>query len=213
MALEWTSELSTAVTALAGISATFFTARYNSSNNFRALEAERDYRLQQETLAERKNIYVRMLHSLEEFYFTLDVLRKDGYGSSPAADADLSEHVKGLLVRNLEVDLVIQNIERELELVAPLEVVKACRHTFYSLRELTHVLTDNGEIYEQPYNGLLAKAISLMRLDLQGEAPDLTTPIVEEFEKDIRAVFDLNAPASAIRLKLESVQREARSTD
>jgi hypothetical protein len=39
MTLEWVSGISTAVTALAGIGATFFTARYSGKNNLRAIES------------------------------------------------------------------------------------------------------------------------------------------------------------------------------
>jgi hypothetical protein len=203
MTLESVSGIGTAVTALAGISATFFTARYNSKNNLRAMESERRYQSLRATLSERELIYVRMLHALEEFYHTLVILHRHGYGKSVPADGLLTGAINELLVRNLEIDLSIQNTEREMELVAPFEVIAACRHAFFDLREKTRIIAGGGEICPDPYETLLAKAVALMRLDLRNEAFDFTSPTVDSTQADMRHVYDLNAPVSAIKIRVE----------
>jgi hypothetical protein len=144
-----------------------------------------------------------MLHALEEFYHTLIILHRHGYGRSVPADGLLTEAINDLLVRNLEIDLSIQNIEREMELVAPFEVIAACRHAFFDLREKTRILADGGEICPDPYETLLAKAVALMRLDLRDEAFDFTSPAVDSTQADMRRVYDLNAPVSAIKIRVE----------
>lgn len=126
MTLEWVSGIGTAATAMAGIAATFFTARYSSKNNLHTMESERRYQSLRATLTERKVMYVRMLHALEEFYHTLIILHRHGYGTSVPANGLLTKDIHDLLIRNLEIDLSIQNIEREMELVAPFEVIVAC---------------------------------------------------------------------------------------
>jgi hypothetical protein len=202
MTLEWVGSIGTAVTAMAGIAATFFTARYNSKNNLRTIESERHYQSLRATLTERKLIYVRMLHALEEFYHTLIILHLHGYGKSVPSSGLLTKAINDLLVRNLEIDLSIQSIEREMELVAPFEVIAACRHAFFDLREKTRIIADGGEICPDPYETLLAKAVAVMRLDLQGEAFDFTSPTVDSTQADMRRVYDLNAPVSAISIKV-----------
>jgi hypothetical protein len=204
MALEWANALSTGVTAVAGIAATFFTARYGSKNSLRVIDSERRYQLQRATLAERKSIYVRMLHALEEFYHTLIILYRNGYGNSVPVGGLLTEAINNLLIRNLEIDLSIQNIEREMELVAPFEVIAACRGAFFDLREKTRILVDGGRVCPDPYETLLAKTVALMRLDLQDDAFDFTSSIVNSAQADMRRVYDLNAPASAIKINVES---------
>ncbi|HXL91970.1 MAG TPA: hypothetical protein VN969_23760 [Streptosporangiaceae bacterium] len=199
MALEQASTLITGVTGIAGMLATYLIARYGNQTNLRAAEMERRYKLLTATSAERKSAYVRILHAFEEFIFTLQMLQKRGYGGTAEGVINASEEIHELLDRNLEVDLAIQNIERELELIAPIEVIKACRRAFYSLRELTQTLTDNGELSNEPYVTQLAAAVSLMRLDL-GE--QVTGPV--EVAIDMRSIYELNAPESAIRLRLES---------
>jgi hypothetical protein len=154
MALEWANALSAGVTAVAGIAATFFTARYSGKNTLRVINSERRYQSQRATLAERKSIYVRMLHALEEFYHTLIILHRHGYGNSAPVDGLLTEAINDLLIRNLEIDLSIQNIECEMELVAPFEVIAACRRAFFDLREKTRILVDGGEICPDPYENL-----------------------------------------------------------
>jgi hypothetical protein len=203
MTLEWISSIGTAVTAVAGIGATFFTAKYNSKNNLRTIESERRYQSLRTTLTERKLIYVRMLHALEEFYHTLIILHRHGYGKSAPTNGLLTEAINDLLVRNLEIDLSIQNIEREMELMAPFEVIAACRHAFFDLRKKTRILADGGEICPDPYETLLAKAVALMRLDLRDEAFDFTSLAVDSAQADMRRVYDLNAPVSAIRIEIE----------
>jgi hypothetical protein len=204
MTIEWVNPLSTGVTAVAGIAATFFTARYSSKNNLRVIDSERRYQSQRTTLAERKSIYVRMLHSLEEFYHILAVLHRHGYGNSVPVHGLLTEAIYDLLTRNLEIDLSIQSIEREMELVAPFEVIAACRRAFFDLREKTQILVRGGEIYPEPYETLLAQAVALMRLDLQDDAFDFTSPAVDDTQDDMRRVYDLNAPVSAIEIKVVS---------
>jgi hypothetical protein len=204
MALEWASALSTGVTAVAGIGATFFTARYSGKNSLRLIDAERHYQSQRATLAERKSIYVRMLHALEEFYHTLIILRSHGYGGSLPIDGPLPEAVNDLLNRNLEIDLSIQSIEREMELVAPFEIIAACRRAFFDLRRKTRILADGDEISPYPYEALLASAVALMRLDLQDDAFDFTSPAADSTQADMRRVYNLNAPVSAILAKVEA---------
>lgn len=204
MALEWANALSTGVTAVAGIAATFFTARYSGKNNLRVIDSERRYQSKRATLAERKSVYVRMLHALEEFYHTLVILHRHGYGNTVPVDGLLTEAINGLLARNLEIDLSIQSIEREMELVAPFEIIAACRRAFFDLREKTRMLVDGGDICPQPYESLLAKAVALMRLDLQDDAFDFTSPAVGNTQADMSRVYDLNAPVSAISIIKES---------
>lgn len=204
MTLEWASSLSTGATAVAGIAATFFTARYSGKNNLRVIDSERRYQLQQTILAERKSIYVRMLHALEEFYHTLIILHSHGYGNSILVDGLPGAAISDLLTRNLEIDLSIQNIEREMELVAPFEVIVACRRAFFDLREKTGILADGGEVDPYPYETLLAKAVALMRLDLRDDAFDFTSPATDSAQADMKRVYELNAPVSALLTKAES---------
>jgi hypothetical protein len=205
MAWEQAGTLIAGVTGIAGILATYFTAKYGAESNLRAIEAERRYASQQATVAERKSTYVRMLHSFEEFYFTLSILQKRGYGGSGVSDTAVTKEVHEALTRNLEVDLAIQNIERELELIAPLAVLRACRHAFYALRDLTQRLTNDGELDIEPYETLLATAVSLMRLDLEGGAIDSTDRAIEDAKKDMKEIYGLNAPESAIELSMDSI--------
>ena len=147
-----------------------------------------------------------MLHALEEFYHTLIILHRHGYGSSVSVDGMLTEAINDLLARNLEIDLSIQSIEREMELVAPFEVIAACRRAFFDLRTKTRILVDGGMIIPDPYETLLAKAVALMRLDLQDDAFDFTSPVVDSAQAEMERIYDLNAPVSAIRIKVESAK-------
>jgi hypothetical protein len=206
MAWESASTLIAGVTGMAGILSTYLTARYSSKNNFRAMEAERLHRTQQAIVAERKSAYVRMLHSFEEFDFTLSALQKIGYGRNAIiGGTDLTREVHELLIRNLEVDLTIQNIERELELIGPLDVIKACRRAFKALREQTHNLTNYGDLNPEAYNSFLAMAVARMRLDLGETLVGSTVNFIEDVEHDMKDVYELNAPESAIKLRLDSV--------
>jgi hypothetical protein len=150
---------------------------------------------------------VRMLQALEEMEFTLRALSISGYGGKAMTSSELTEDLRILIARHLEVDLRVQNLERELELIAPVDVLQACRHGFYTLRELARVLTDDGIFSAKPYEKCLPKIVSLMRLEL-GEGPTgLPVRTIEEIESDMNKVFALNAPESAIRLRLEAADR------
>lgn len=204
MAWETTSTL---IAGLAGILATYLTARYNSKNNFRILENERGYTAQQETLIEKKTAYVRMLQALEEMEFTLRALWIGGYGEKTLASSGLTEDLRALIARHLEVDLKIQNTERELELIAPPDVLQACRRGFYALREMGRILTEEGDFSAKPYENRLPKIVSLMRLDLGESSIGLPARAIEDIESDMMGVYALNAPESAIRLRLEAAER------
>jgi hypothetical protein len=215
MAWESSSTLIAGVTGITGILATYLTARYSSKNSFRAMEAERRHRIHQATVAERKSAYVRMLQSFEEFDFTLSALQKNGYGRGAVTKImELTSDIRELLVRNLEVDLRIQNIERELELIAPVDVIKACRRTFKALRDKTYSLTNYGELSTQPYNSFLAMTVSRMRLDLERAASGSSVEFIDDVEHDMQDIYELNAPESAIRLRLDFVDnpRAARTS-
>jgi hypothetical protein len=131
----------------------------------RSAEAERRHNAQQLMLTERKTAYERMLQEFEQFDDTLYLLRGSGF-TGHGATRTRSTQVRALLDRNSKVDLAIQDLERELELIAPLEVVKACRITFRTLREKTKVLMKEGDVRPQPYNAHLAETVRLMRSDL-----------------------------------------------
>jgi hypothetical protein len=166
MTSEWLSANSTLVTALAGMASTVFVAIYMTRSHSRSAEAERRHSAQQLMLTERKSVYERMLHAFEEFDDTVYMLRGSGFTGNRAARLRSTKGVRVLLDRNSKVDLAIQDLERELELIAPLEVVKACRVTFRVLREKTQVLMDEGDVGPQPYNACLAETVRLMRSDL-----------------------------------------------
>ena len=204
MAWESASTLIAGATGIAGILATYLTARYNSKNNFRVLETERRHAMIQATLTERKTLYVRMLHALEEFDFTLHTLESAGYGGEGAPGSGLTEEIRTFIARHLEIDLTIQNIERELELVAPLGVVRECRHAFYALREMTRILTDEGTVNCKPYERCLIKVVSLMRSDLGESSLGLPVHATGSAEEEMKSIYTLNAPESAIRLSLEA---------
>jgi hypothetical protein len=166
MTSEWLSANSTLVTALAGLASTVFVAIYMTRSNAHNAEAERRHNARQLMLTERKCAYEKMLQAFEEFDDTLYMLRGNGFRRRGAARIRSTKKVRALLERNSKVDLAIQDLERELELIAPLEVVKACRVTFRTLREKTQIFMYEGDVRPQPYNAHLAEAVRLMRSDL-----------------------------------------------
>jgi hypothetical protein len=166
MTSEWLSANSTLVTALAGMASTVFVAIYMTSSHSRSAEAERRHNTRLLMLAERKSAYEKMLQAFEEFDDTLYMLLGCGYRAHGAARTRLTEEVRTLLDRNSKADLTIQDLERELELIAPLDVITACRTTFRALREKTQILKDEGDVRPQPYNAHLAETVRCMRSDL-----------------------------------------------
>jgi hypothetical protein len=166
MTSVWLSANSTLVTALAGLASTVFVAIYMTRSNAHNAEAERLHNARQLMLTERKSAYERMLQAFEEFDDTVYMLRGNGFRKRSGVRFRSTKQVRALLERNSKVDLAIQDLERELELIAPLEVVKACRVTFRALREKTQVFLHEGAVGSQPYNAYLAKTVILMRLDL-----------------------------------------------
>jgi hypothetical protein len=194
MTAEWLSANSTLITALAGMSSTVFVAIYMTRSNSRSAEAERRHNAQQLMLTERKSAYGKMLQAFEEFDDTVYMLRGKGYTGPGAVGARLSKEVRAMLDRNSKIDLAIQDLERELELIAPLEVVKACRITFRTLREKTQLLVDGGEVGSQPYNSHLAETVRLMRADLgRLKRPDLGKEIIDTIdypEQDFMSLYD-----------------------
>jgi len=166
MTSGWLSVNSTLVTALAGMASTVFVAIYMTRSHSRSAEAERRHNTQQLILAERKSAYERMLQAFEEFDDTLYMLRGHGYKVHRAARTRFTKEVRTQLDRNSKADLTIQDLERELELIAPLDVLTACRITFRTLREKTRILMDEGDVRSQPYNAYLAETVRLMRSDL-----------------------------------------------
>lgn len=166
MTSGWLSANSTLIAALAGMASTVFVAIYMTRSQSRSAEADRRHNARQLMLTERKSAYEKMLQAFEEFDDTLYMLRGNGYGGPCAAKTRCAKEARALLDRNAKVDLTIQDLERELELIAPLEVVKACRVTFRTLRDKTRILTDEAHVRSQPYNAHLAETVRLMRLDL-----------------------------------------------
>jgi hypothetical protein len=166
MTSGWLSANSTLIASLAGMASTVFVAMYMTRSQSRNAEAERRHNARQLMLTERKSAYEKMLQAFEEFDDTVYMLRGKGYGGPGAVEARCAKEVRALLDRNSKVDLTIQDLERELELIAPLEVVKACRITFRTLRDKTRILTDEGDVRPQPYNAHLAETVRLMRVDL-----------------------------------------------
>lgn len=166
MTSGWLSDNSTLIAALAGMASTVFVAIYMTRSQARNAEAERRHNARQLVLTERKSAYARMLQAFEEFDDTVYMLRGNGYVGPRAGKARYTKEVLALLDRNSKVDLAIQDLERELELIAPLEVVKACRITFRTLRDKTRILRDEGNVRLQPYNIHLAETVRLMRSDL-----------------------------------------------
>jgi hypothetical protein len=164
---------------------------------------ERIDRAEQESFREKKRAYVRILQSYEEYDFTLYTLGKSGYGVG-ARNTRATEELRDLLVRHLEVDLRIQNLERELELIAPFEVIEKCRHVFYTLREKARTLAEGEDLLPQPYNSRLAATVAEMRSDLSKGITDSATT-VDSMRAGIDEVYALNAPESAIRFWLDSI--------
>jgi hypothetical protein len=162
MTSGWLSANSTLVTALAGMASTVFVAMYMTRSHSRSAEAERHHSIQQLMLTERKSVYERMLQAFEEFDDTVHMLRGNGYMRRGTAKSRLTKEIRELLERNSKVDLAIQGLERELELIAPMEVVKSCRITFRVLREKTIILMNEGEVQPQPYNAHLAETVRLV---------------------------------------------------
>jgi hypothetical protein len=194
MTSEWLSTNGTLVTALAGMASTVFVAIYMTRSHSRSAEAERRHSAQQFMLTERKSVYEKMLQAFEEFDDTVYMLRGSGFTGDRAARLRSTKEVRALLDRNSKVDLVIQDLERELELIAPLEVVKACRVTFRVLREKTKVLMDEGDVGPQPYNTYLAETVRLMRSDLDSlMRPDIDRSISNPLdcsERDFMSLYD-----------------------
>jgi hypothetical protein len=194
MTSEWLSVNSTLVTALAGMASTVFVAIYMTRSNSRSAEAERRHNAQQLKLTERKSAYERMLQAFEEFDDTVYMLRGNGFTGHGAAKVRSTKEVRAQLDRNSKVDLAIQDLERELELIAPLEVVRACRVTFRTLREKTQILIDEGDVRVQPYNAHLAETVRLMRSDLARlMGPGLGKEIGESLdfsERDFKSLYD-----------------------
>jgi hypothetical protein len=157
---------------MAGILATYLTAKYSTKNNLRVVEIERHHRARQEAITERKSVCVKMLHSFEEFI-------------CPMCD---------------------------LELIAPMDIIKACRLTLKSLREQTCNLTNYGDFSTEPYNSLLAMTVARMGLDLDETLAYSAVSFFEDVERGMKDVHGLNAPESAIRLRLDENDSRARST-
>jgi hypothetical protein len=203
MPWEWAVPVSSAVTAVAGIGATFMTARYTSKNTFRIMGTDRRDKIHEAAISDRRQTYSEVLHAYEEFYHTLFLLQRSGYKTTSGQDAILTTTTLGLLKRNLEVDLKIQNIERNLELIAPLDVVEACRHAFRALRDETFNVSENGTLNPEPYSACLSRVVLLMRCDVNTEndpghlAPDETA------EQALKAIYLLDARESAFRLRAE----------
>jgi hypothetical protein len=189
----WLTTNSTLVTALGGMASTVFVAIYMTRSHSRSSEAERRHSVQQHMLAERKSAYQRMLQAFEEFDDTLYLLWASHYTGRDGARTRLTKEIRALLDRNSKVDLAIQDLERELELIAPLDVVKACRITFRALREKTQILVDGGNVKPQPYNACLAETVRLMRSNLyklmQPNRDDINTPM-DGPEQDFMSLFD-----------------------
>jgi hypothetical protein len=194
MASGWLSANSTLLTALAGMLSTVFVAIYMTRSHSRSAEAERRHNALQLMLTERKSAYEKMLQAFEEFDDTLYMLRGNGYTGRDLVGTRLTKEVRCLLDRNSKVDLAIQDLERELELIAPLGVVKACRITFRVLREKTKILMDEGDVRPQPYNVYLAETVRLMRADLdrlkrpdQGKEMSIS---IDCLEPDFASLYD-----------------------
>jgi hypothetical protein len=194
MTSGWLSANSTLIAALAGMASTVFVAIYMTRSQSRSAEADRRHNARQLMLTERKSAYEKMLQAFEEFDDTLYMLRGNGYGGPSAARTRCTKEVRALLDRNSKVDLTIQDLERELELIAPLEVVKACRVTFRTLRDKTRILTDEADVRPQPYNAHLAETVRLMRSDLDrlirsDPGQEVGDPI-DYLERDFMSLYD-----------------------
>ena len=194
MTSGWLSANSTLIAAVAGMASTVFVAIYMTRSQSRNAEAERRHNTRQLLLTERKSAYEKMLQAFEEFDDTIYMLLGNGYGGPGAANARCTKEVRALLDRNSKVDLTIQDLERELELIAPLEVVKACRITFRTLRDKTRILMDEGNVRPQPYNAHLAETVRLMRSDLDrltrsDTDQEIGNPI-DYLEQDFMSLYD-----------------------
>ena len=194
MTSEWLSVSSTLVTALAGMGSTVFVAVYITRSNSRNAEAERRHSAQQFMLTERKNAYEKTLQAFEEFDDTIYRLAASGYRGREITGARITKEVRALLDRNSKADLTIQDLERELELIAPIEVVKACRIAFRTLREKTQILIDGGVVGSQPYNAHLAETVRLMRADLDRlQRPGIDKEagiLIDYMEQDFKSLYD-----------------------
>lgn len=194
MTSEWLSANSTLIAALAGMASTVFVAIYMTRSQSRNAEAERRHNARQLILTERKSAYEKMLQAFEEFDDTVYMLRGNGYKGPSVARVRCTKEVRALLDRNSKVDLAIQDLERELELIAPLEVLKACRVTFRTLRDKTRVLAEEGDVRPQPYNAHLAETVRLMRSDLDSlmrsdTDQEIRNPI-DSPEQDFMSLYD-----------------------
>jgi hypothetical protein len=194
MTSEWLSANSTLIASLAGMASTVFVAIYMTHSQSRNAEAERRHDARQLVLTERKSAYEKMLQAFEEFDDTVYMLRGNGYRGPGTSKARYTKDVRALLDRNSKVDLAIQDLERELELIAPLEVVKACRVTFRTLRDKTRILTDEGDVRPQPYNAHLAETVRLMRSDLdsimRSDADEQIRNPIDDIEQDFMSLYD-----------------------
>lgn len=194
MTSEWLIANSTLIAALAGMVSTVFVAVYMTHSNLRNTEAERRHNAYQLVLTERKSAYKKILQAFEEFDDTIYVLHGNGYTGHGRPGVKLTGEVHALLDRNSKADLTIQDLERELELIAPLEVVKACRITFRTLREKTKILINESEVRRQPYNSHLAETVRLMRADLerlnQSDLGKKNTDLTDFPEQDFMSLYD-----------------------
>jgi hypothetical protein len=194
MTSEWLSANSTLIAALAGMASTVFVTIFMTRSQSRNAEAERRHNARQLLLTERKCVYEKMLQAFEEFDDTVYMLRGSGYRGPGATKARYTKEVRSLIDRNSKVDLTIQDLERELELIAPLEVVKACRVTFRTLRCKTRILTEGGDVSPQPYNAHLAETVRLMRSDLEmimySDPGRETANPVDYLEQDFMSLYD-----------------------
>jgi hypothetical protein len=203
MTSEWLSANSTLVTALAGMASTVFVTIFMTISHSRSAEAERRHHTRQLMLAKRQSAYEKILQAFEEFDDTLYMLLECGYKGCRAARVRPTNEIRTLIDRNSKADLTIQDLERELELIAPLNVITACRIAFRDLREKTHILKDKGEIGPQPYNSHLADTARLMRSDLdelmRSDLDRVIRKVVDYPERDFRKLYsDLLARGNAL---------------
>ena len=204
MTSEWLSTNSTLVTALAGMASTVFVAIYMTRSHSRSAEAERRHNTRLLVLAERKSAYEKMLQAFEEFDDTLYMLLGCGYRRHGAVRTRYRKEVRTLLDRNSKADLTIQDLERELELIAPVDVVSACRTTFQILRKKTRILRDEGDVRPHPYNACLAKTVNLMRSDLdqlmRSDLDRIISNLIDYPEKDFMSLYnnEFLAPPNAL---------------
>jgi hypothetical protein len=195
MSGDWVSQAGTTITAVAGIAATYLTARFSSRSGLDALERAHHQKVIDTRADERKSAYCRMLYALEKFDHTLSLLARVDQQELRAANEQGSTVTFTPLSDNLETDLEIQRIERELELIAPLGVLKACRGAFAALREQTHNLMDNHAIDNGPFMEALTIVITEMRSDLD-EREAIEAPL--ELDQDaVDSIFEMLAPESA----------------